>query len=945
MPRSFSIAASLLLATLAGLVAPLPANEGARAERAGPVLIHARKIFTAAPAGAAVGRVLEPGSILIVDGKIQAIGKDLKAPIGTRVVDLGEQVVMPGVVLATSSLAGAADSEESIAANYHAIDGFDLFGNYTPLLLGGVTTAYLSPGVDRLVSGQGAVVKLAAKGGRSRALRAVLDLEVNLGEAALRPPPKINYPIPPSSDNPIEPALRQMPTTRLGQLLGLREALLAAENAPRTDLAGVALREAMGARTRLRIHADEARDLIRALQAAQEFGHPAVIVGANDGGRIRDELKAAGYPVVVEIGLSLNAPPGDRVVSEDMMELRPETAAQLVQAGLKVALSTPFRGMPAEILLSGAVAVRGGLDPLQAIDSLTRVPAEILGVDANVGSLQVGKDADFLVLSADPFQRSSHVQSVYLDGKQAVSRTPPEKSTSATVIRAGTLLPVSGPAIRNGAILLQDGKIVAVGHDVPVPGHARIIDAGPEAVITPGFLDCNSNLEFGGDRSAVGMDLDPVRLVADASKEALDVAQSGVTTSLQQSAAVAASGCRVTAVKTAGASRSERVVDELAAVKFSWRDRSDPIQQASTFQGLLKKGKEYHEKWKKYYEELKKWEEEQASGTAKKVEPKKEEKSAEADVQTEKRSDPLTGKWELELTGPMPEPQQIVMYLKLEGSAVTGTMTALGGGDETVTVSGTFADGALSLALDIEGPMGPIKVEAQISDDQFSGKFVISEQFSLDLNGRRTEKEFKEITVVKKRKKESDGRPVEPDIVPDLEPYRRLFGGEIPVLLDVDSAIAIHRAIEIFVKEYELPLVLLGGEELGRVMAEAAGQVQGVVVPAQVQYATRDTLTVPASEYSQQGLNVAFQSGGRNAARGLPLNAAYAVRLGMSPRGALRGLTLGAAEMFRIDDRVGSLDAGKDGDVLVFSGDPFDLSSQLVHVFVNGEEVKREAIQ
>jgi imidazolonepropionase-like amidohydrolase len=186
---------------------------------------------------------------------------------------------------------------------------------------------------------------------------------------------------------------------------------------------------------------------------------------------------------------------------------------------------------------------------------------------------------------------------------------------------------------------------------------------------------------------------------------------------------------------------------------------------------------------------------------------------------------------------------------------------------------------------------------------------------------------------------------VPPPADPALEPYRRLFGGEVPAVLQVDTAIAVHHAIKVFVDEFKVELVLLDGRDALRILDQVDGKVKGVVVPKEITLTYQKKNLVPAAEFSRAGLPVGFQSHGRNAARGLPLNVAYAVRRGMDPGAALRSLTIDAAKMFHIDDRVGSLEAGKDGDVLIFSGDPFEISSRLLHVFVNGAEVVEEADQ
>ena len=94
-----------------------------------------------------------------------------------------------------------------------------------------------------------------------------------------------------------------------------------------------------------------------------------------------------------------------------------------------------------------------------------------------------------------------------------------------------------------------------------------------------------------------------------------------------------------------------------------------------------------------------------------------------------------------------------------------------------------------------------------------------------------------------------------------------------------------------------------------------------------------------ALRVSDAGVPVSFYTGASSGSKFLPLHAALAVRHGMSARTALAGLTSGAAKLFHIHGRVGSLEVGKDGDLVVFSGDPFDLSSRIVAVVVNGRVV------
>src|SRR5262249_23059471 len=138
---------------------------------------------------------------------------------------------------------------------------------------------------------------------------------------------------------------------------------------------------------------------------------------------------------------------------------------------------------------------------------------------------------------------------------------------------------------------------------------------GANAVITPGFIDCNSQLELGEDRTGLSLDMDLTKIVAHAGDDALVVARSGVTTAIVQPYVSSQQGSRATAVETAGRFRGERIVDALAAVKYYWRGNLDPIATAERLRGDLRRGKDYADKWSKYREDLKKWEEEQKKKT------------------------------------------------------------------------------------------------------------------------------------------------------------------------------------------------------------------------------------------------------------------------------------------------------------------------------------------
>ncbi len=937
MQRTLILSSVCALVLIAAMSPPRDASQDQT--RRGRVLVRASRIYTGCENGTAA--MFTPGAMLVGDGKVVAVGQHLEVPVDASVVDLGSAVLMPGIVAATSSLVGDSQNVDSISAQIRAVDGFALIADYRSQLLGGATTVYLSPGVSRLVSGQGAIVKLSGKEGRASILRDAAFLEINLGSSSLGPPPKTEFPIPPSADNPIKPSLVQLPTTRLGQLLGIREAFaMARDEKSRSRMTMTALAQAIERRTPLRIRAEESADLLRAIELAQELKHPAVLCGAKEGVDVADALASSGLKVIVELSMALTT--GEASYDPDALVLHPETAARLREKGVAVAVSTPFGGALEDLLLAGAVAMRGGLGRDQAIAAMTRVPAEILGVADRVGSLAPGKDADFLVLSDEPFARGCHVLETWVEGRLAVAREAlfEASDTASVVIRAGTILTGDSAPIHDGAVLMREGKIASVGRMVAVPPGARVVDAGDNATVTPGFIDANSHLEFGSERANLSLENDLTLAISGSDDNARMVARGGVTAVMLQTWTTHTSGTRVAPIKTVGDKRGGRVLDWLAAVRFAWPDDFDPVDTEARFDGLLKAGQDYHQKWKKYQEDLAKWKEEKAKGTAPAPPPPpKEEKPEQA---TEKRADPLTGKWDVTISGgPMPEPQKGVMNLKLEGEKVTGTFAALFGDDEDpAAINGTFSSGHLLASLEVETPMGKPQIDAQVSNDRMNGTVGLGPQFRFNLEAVRTETTYTEVTVVgKSKKKSAEGEPEAPEANPALEPYRRVFDLEVPVVLEVNSPIVVRRALSLFVDKYKVNLVLLGGRGLLSLPPDSIKKVKGVIAPVQVEARWGDDLVVPAQEFAAAGIPVAFQSDGATAAQGLALSAAYAVRKGLDPQAALRGLTIDAARIFQVDDRIGSIAPGRDGDVLVFSGDPFDVASRLLHVFVGGREV------
>jgi imidazolonepropionase-like amidohydrolase len=891
-----------------------------------------------------------PGGMMIVrDGKIVAIGSELEVPPDLPLIELRDEVICPGFVAAAGSLAGRHGGADTISGLYDAADAFDIYARNPVALARGTTTMHIDPGGHRLVSGLGAIVKLAGPPAE-RILKRDADLAVNLG--VFDPPPIVKPPFWASSDVPIEPARRQRPDSRLGMFLELEEQIAAIQAKPAGpaklgfarpsyDADFVAFAEAWNDKLPLRVQVRRAADIERALAFVQRQSRPAYLVALTEGDKLAPELVASDLPLVLRVERGYRNPEPDLGGDPEQLQPNLRVAGKLAAAARArreqrggtqrpIALAG-MEGDPNEDLrMTAILAVRGGMPPEQALAAVTRVPAEIMGIAGRVGSLEPGCDADFLVLSDDPLEISSDVMRAFVGGRQEFAAP----HGSALVVKAGTVWVGNGSVYDDGAVLIENGKVQAVGHRVPHPPFARVIDAGPEGFVTPGFIDAHGHLGLDRDNAVVGPDLPIHNVIGVARREFLRVARAGVTTILLAAYRTAQNGSRVAAIKTWGRTRDDMVVRDVTGVKFSLRNK-DPLSEIEAIRRTLEAGKAYDEKWKKYEKELEEWKKGAAA-----PKPKTEtETTAEGG-----KPDPITGKWDFTLSGgPIPEPVTGIMTLKLTGTTIEGRMSVPGEAEEA-TLTGRLNGDEVTLEIDQDTPVGKPTINARLDrEDHMSGKVTIA-TFSIDFEATRTDKAAVEFRVQRRKTRTKDGRPTPPKVDDNLEPIRMLLNGKVSAVVEADTAAQIAAALKLFVDDFKCSVVFLGAGET----AEAAEQLKakkeqvGIVTLPQILQRRDRAPYNPAAEASRMGLRVALQSDAEDGARTLPLMGLFAVQQGLGGDAALRALTVDAAKMYKLDDRVGTLEPGKDGDVLIYSGHPFDADSRLERVIVNGQEVPDE---
>ncbi|MCL2780721.1 MAG: amidohydrolase, partial [Actinomycetia bacterium] len=368
-------------------------------------------------------------------------GPELPIPDDARRVDAAGAWALPGIIDAHSHIgtledgAGWAGDDhdegtDPVTARIRAIDAL----NPADLALrdavaAGVLAVGVNPGSCNVV------------GGQCVALRVWAGPDATVDELVLRNPCGIKSAL---GENPKKAYgdRRQFPSTRMGVAALLRQTLTRAQRyeadrhetqryeaqrdgarsgpaqhdgagAPSaTDLDLAAIGLALRGEVPWRQHVHRADDIATALRLADEFGYRLVIDHGTESAPLAAELARRGIPVVV----------GPLIVTRCKDELRhksPRTAGALAAAGVKIAIATDHPVVPVQFLTYQAtLAVRDGLDPRVALEALTINPAEILGVDDRLGSLEPGKDADFCLWSGDPLDPMQRVLASFIRGRR-----------------------------------------------------------------------------------------------------------------------------------------------------------------------------------------------------------------------------------------------------------------------------------------------------------------------------------------------------------------------------------------------------------------------------------------------------------------------------------------------------------------------------------------------
>ena len=376
--------------------------------------------------------VISNGTILIDQGKIKAVGKNIKIPKNAEVVDISGKVVMPGLIDAMTYYGIAPEdlneTLKPISPELRIIEAYYPFGNFgdgsgeirsDDLLSGGITTIYIAPGDATILGGQGAVVQTAAPSFDEMILQAPSAIDITLGSK----PGKINR-----KDN-------RTPVTKMAAISQLRETFIKAQEYLNKDdnprnLSMESIGLMLDRKIPVRIQANSPGDIRSAMNLASEFEFDLIIDGGASSDMYIDEIVRKKIPVILG-PVSHPYISGDEIPElSEYPSIDEGLAGRLDKGGVKVGfgsysygLGSLAKGITGKwLLIDAAISTGYGMSEESVLRSLTLSAAEILNIENQVGSIEVDKKADLIVLNGDPLSIKTWVEQVYISGSLVYSK-------------------------------------------------------------------------------------------------------------------------------------------------------------------------------------------------------------------------------------------------------------------------------------------------------------------------------------------------------------------------------------------------------------------------------------------------------------------------------------------------------------------------------------------
>ena len=357
--------------------------------------------------------------VLADKGKITAIGKNLIVPQDCEIIDATDKNVYPGFVeahchigLDGSGIGFEGDDcnemTDILTPQLRAIDGINpMDPTFREAALAGITTVCTGPGSANVLGGTFTAIKTVGKRVDKMIVKKEVAMKCAFGENPKRCyKDKNNYSRMSTASKLREMLLKARQYDRKVLAAGSDESKL-----PAYDMKLEALRPVLHGELPLKAHAHQANDIFTALRIAQEFNVKITLEHVTEGHLIVDELKDEPVPMAV----------GPSLTHASKFELRNktfETPGILANAGCQVSIITDSPVIPQQYLpLCAGLAIKSGMKEWDALKAITINAAKHIGIEDRVGSLEIGKDADILVMEGSCFEVSAQPEIVIIDGK------------------------------------------------------------------------------------------------------------------------------------------------------------------------------------------------------------------------------------------------------------------------------------------------------------------------------------------------------------------------------------------------------------------------------------------------------------------------------------------------------------------------------------------------
>ncbi|MDE2850649.1 MAG: amidohydrolase family protein [Acidobacteriota bacterium] len=377
------------------------------------------------------GEPIDDGVLVVQGSRITEVGgPDTRTPRGAVEHDVSGKVLMPGLVDTHSHIGSVSGGDRSapLHPDVRNLDSIDVASDSIwRARSGGITTLNIMSGSGHLMSGQTAYVKLR-DGARTIEDWLYCDDPLTGICGGMKMANGTN-----SIGSPPFPGTRAKSAALVRNLyhqaVQYRDKMAAAESEEddegggepaKRDLRMEALVEVLDGRRIVQHHTHRHNDIATVLRLKEEFGFRVVVQHGTESWKVAEELAAAGVPVSITW---IDAPGG----KEETIDWNMEMGAILERAGVDVSFNTDDFVTDSRLLFrAAAIAVRYGMSREKAIEGLTLAPARALGLEDRIGSLEAGKDADFIILSGDPLSTYTKVEQTWVEGTMIYDRANPD---------------------------------------------------------------------------------------------------------------------------------------------------------------------------------------------------------------------------------------------------------------------------------------------------------------------------------------------------------------------------------------------------------------------------------------------------------------------------------------------------------------------------------------